>query len=193
VCALLCFIKPIRGNSYGPGVQVSSRASQGGPLHPRLKIADVPPHPVPPSITCGVRVSSPSTSTTSLAIQILSSAFSNRPTLSTNQAVGFMRTALCAILVDGGSHELIKERKIWPRGVSAEGIPRVFQGHGCNPRILGIPTTGWPRGLRFPNRGIQKILFLVRNLVLMSKRLERAGCSKRQGLLARGNLPWHRN
>ena len=53
VCVLLCFIEPILGNRYGPGV--SLRASQWG-THPRLKIADLPPHPVLPPTTWGGRI-----------------------------------------------------------------------------------------------------------------------------------------
>jgi len=39
-CVLLCFIKPILGNRYGPGV--SSRASQGS-TNKRWRIAHAPP------------------------------------------------------------------------------------------------------------------------------------------------------
>jgi hypothetical protein len=52
-CVLICFIKPTLGSRYGPGV--SSRVRARG-THPRSKIADVPPRPVPPYITSGVRI-----------------------------------------------------------------------------------------------------------------------------------------
>ena len=39
-CVLLCFVKPILGNCYGPGV--SSRTSQAR-RNPRLRIAHAPP------------------------------------------------------------------------------------------------------------------------------------------------------
>jgi len=48
---LLCFMKPILGNHDGPGN--SWQKSQGG-THPRMRIADVPPHLVLPKTTwCG--------------------------------------------------------------------------------------------------------------------------------------------
>jgi len=57
-CVLLCFIKPILGNRYGPGVSSCQQTSD-----PNL----------------GVAGSSPSTLTTSLAIPIPSSSSSNGP------------------------------------------------------------------------------------------------------------------
>jgi len=52
-CVLLCFIKLILGNRYGP--RVCLRASQGG-MHPRFRIANILPHPVLPPTTWGGRI-----------------------------------------------------------------------------------------------------------------------------------------
>ena len=52
-CVLLCFIRLILGNRYGP--RVSLRASQGG-THPRFRIANILPHPVLPPTIWGGRI-----------------------------------------------------------------------------------------------------------------------------------------
>ena len=43
-CVLPCFLKPILGNRYGLG-GFFTQASQEG-THPRMRIPDVPPHPL---------------------------------------------------------------------------------------------------------------------------------------------------